>query len=250
MASRKRTGPGRVFGGGIMIYGIIGAMPEEVEALKKVVTGLRTEKAGTVEYCAGVLGGKSVVVACSGIGKVAAATAAAVMIAKFGAGAVVNTGVAGGLGPEVKILDVVVGTGAAQHDFDLTAFGYAKGQLPGFDRIIPLDPALARAAAAAAEAVAARYGFGVHRGAILSGDQFIAGAEIHRRLAESFPGARATEMEGAAVAQAAAVLGVPCAVVRTISDNADDRSGTTFAETLPIATRNSQEITLELLKRI
>jgi adenosylhomocysteine nucleosidase len=63
---------------------------------------------------------------------------------------------------------------------------------------------------------------GVHQGLIISGDQFINAAQTCRELTQSLPAALAVEMEGAAVAQVCHDFGVPYAVIRTISDRADD----------------------------
>jgi adenosylhomocysteine nucleosidase len=68
----------------------------------------------------------------------------------------------------------------------------------------------------------------IHRGLIASGDQFInEGARIDG-LNAALPGLVAVEMEGAAVAQVCYELNVPCAVIRTISDNANENAATDF----------------------
>ena len=56
-------------------YGIIGAMPEEVEALRNIMTDVMEENIGRKVFYTGLIAGKSVVLTCSGIGKVSAATA-------------------------------------------------------------------------------------------------------------------------------------------------------------------------------
>ena len=69
-------------------------------------------------------------------------------------------------------------------------------------------------------------------------------------LSENFPDAYTTEMEAAAIVQAAAILEKPAIIIRTISDNANEKADMTFEEMLPLATRNSQDITLRLLEII
>ena len=231
-----------------MIYGIIGAMPEETEALKKNIDGLITHKIGSKEYYTGKINNRDVVLTCSGIGKVSASLAASILITRFNADLVINTGVAGGLKPETKVLDVVIGTGACQHDFDLRIFNYKLGQVPGFDPVIALDGEYVNKAVAAACKSAEKYGFRVHTGIVISGDQFITGTEHNKMLTDNFPEAYATEMEGAAIVQAAAILEKPAIIIRTISDNAGEKAEMTFEEMLPLATRNSQDITLKLLE--
>ena len=233
-----------------MIYGIIGAMPKEIEALKKNIQNIVTHKIGSKEYYTGQINGKEVVLTCSGIGKVSASLATSLMIAKFNADVVINTGVAGGLKPETKVLDVVIGTAACQHDFDLRIFNYKLGQVPGFEPVITLNPEYVEKTREAALKSAESYNFHVHTGLVISGDQFIAGKEHNEALISNFPDAYATEMEAAAIVQAAAILEKPAIVIRTISDNANEKADMTFDEMLPLATRNSQDITLKLLEII
>ena len=68
----------------------------------------------------------------------------------------------------------------------------------------------------------------VHQGLIISGDQFIHAATTCAALRQALPGALAVEMEGAAVAQVCHDFGVPFAVIRTISDRADDTAHVDF----------------------
>ena len=171
----------------IMIYGIIGAMPEEIEALKKSITSLTTHTVGTKEFHTGKIGSKDVVLCCSGIGKVSAAVATAIAISRFGADIVINTGVAGGVKPETHVGDVVIGTATCQHDFDLRIFDYKLGQVPGFEPTIKLEQQYVDAGIKAAKEIAERFSFNVHSGLIISGDQFIAGNEHNTKLQQNFP---------------------------------------------------------------
>ena len=68
----------------------------------------------------------------------------------------------------------------------------------------------------------------VHRGLVLSGDRFVATAAESEALRQRLPEALAVEMEGAALAQVAFDFGLPFAVVRTVSDRADDAAHVDF----------------------
>ena len=61
----------------------------------------------------------------SGIGKVAAALGATLLLERCKPDVIVNTGSAGGLAPTLKVGDIVVSDEARYHDADVTAFGSA-----------------------------------------------------------------------------------------------------------------------------
>ncbi len=52
------------------MIGIIGAMEEEVQALKEAMTIAETKEKASMTFCRGTLQGKDVVVVRSGVGKV------------------------------------------------------------------------------------------------------------------------------------------------------------------------------------
>jgi adenosylhomocysteine nucleosidase len=64
----------------------------------------------------------------------------------------------------------------------------------------------------------------VHRGLIVSGDQFVHDKDVRAGIRAAFPEALAVEMEGAAVAQVCHEMGVPFACIRLISDTAGDEA--------------------------
>ena len=208
--------------------GIIGAMDVEVATLMKHAHGaVLSERAG-MRFCEGTLAGMPVVIAKCGIGKVSAGMCVQVMCDLYGVTHIVNTGVAGSLDAAIDIADLVVSTDALYHDMDVTPLGYEPGQLPGMDCLaFPADPAL-RAAIEHAAAVAAP-DVHVFSGRVVSGDQFIASSQAKERLAQEF-GGMCCEMEGAAIAHACHVNGVPFAVVRAISDKADGSAEMAYPE--------------------
>ena len=68
----------------------------------------------------------------------------------------------------------------------------------------------------------------IHQGMILSGDQFINTHNEADRLYIEHPQALCTEMEGAAIAQICYEYDVPFAVMRVISDKANDDASVDF----------------------
>ena len=200
--------------------GIIGAMEEEVEALRGKLTYVKTTSRASMDFYAGKMGNKEVVIVRSGIGKVNAGICTQILADLFQVDAVINTGIAGSLKAEINIGDIVVSTDLVHHDMDAVNFGYPLGQIPQMDTFsFKADEKLAELAEKACHEVNPE--IQVFRGRIVSGDQFIAEKAVKERIAENFQG-YCTEMEGAAIAQAAYLNEVPFVVLRAISDKADD----------------------------
>ncbi len=196
------------------MIGIIGAMDIEIEHINNAMTDKEEYTVSGALYTVGKLGGKDIVTAVCGIGKVFAAMCAQTMIIKFGAEKIINTGVAGGLTDETDILDTVVATAMVQHDMDTTYFGDPKGMISGINVVeMPCDCDLAEKICRNTEGKCLR-------GVIASGDAFIADDNKKKYIADTF-GAIACEMEGAAIAQVCYVNKVPFSVLRTISDGAN-----------------------------
>lgn len=208
---------------------IIGAMDEEVSTLGQQMDLVHEERISLndLPILTGVLADREVVLARCGIGKVNAALATQYIIDRFGPRAIINTGVAGGLNPRALIGDLVVGEHSLQHDFDVSNFDYPRGTIPSLEvSTFPADPVLVDLAVAAAQKEPGQKQ--VHRGLIVSGDQFISSREQKQEILAHFPKAICAEMEGAAIAQAAYLNGVPHVIVRAISDQADDTAPVDF----------------------
>ena len=212
--------------------GIIGAMEIELRLLKESAAIQRTVLIAGMEFCEGRMGNKRVVIVKCGMGKVNAGICANTLINSFGCTRIVNTGVAGSLDNRIDIGDIVVSVDAVQHDFDVSPIGFAKGEIPYTGLYaFPADGTLR---AAAAEAVRTSVpGVRVYEGRICSGDRFICTKEQKDRIITDF-GGLCCEMEGAAVAQACFLNGVPFVILRAISDKLDGSSAmefNAFAET-------------------
>jgi len=245
---------------------IVSAMHEELHALLPLLHEPAVTTIANRRFHSGRLHGQAVVLVLSGIGKVAAASTAALLIHEFDASAIVLTGVAGGLGADVRVGDIVVASQTLQHDMDASPiFPRYEVPLTGRSRF-DADAALADVLAASAddcmrdaEAAIGRshlQDFGidsprVHRGLIVSGDRFVSTAAESRALVQALPDALAVEMEGAAVAQVCADFGRPFALMRTISDRADDDAHADFSRFIAeVASVYTRAVVLDALERI
>ena len=227
-----------------MRLGIISALEEEQHGLVDAMQGATRLVHGMRTYSAGKIAGVDAVCVLSRIGKVAAATTAATLVEKFGVTHILFTGVAGSADASVRVGDIVVAEALLQYDMDASPL-FPKFEVPltGLSHF-GTDQYLSNVVACAANRFledgftavideAERRDFRLHkprlhRGLIASGDQFISHAGHINTLAAALPGLLAVEMEGAAVAQVCFELGVPFAVIRTISDNANEDAAHDF----------------------
>lgn len=229
-----------------MKIGIIGAMEEEVALLRDKIENRQTHSVGGSEIYTGQLHGVDVALLKSGIGKVAAAMGAALLLERCQPDAIINTGSAGGLAPTLNVGDIVVSDEARYHDADVTAFGYEYGQLPGCPAGFKADEKLI----AAAKACIAEHNLNAASGLIVSGDAFINGAAGLEKIRSHFPQAVAVEMEATAIAHVCHNFGVPFVVVRAISDVADQQSHLSFDEFLVVAAKQSSLMVETLVQKL
>ncbi len=227
--------------------GIIGALDAEVELLTEAIGNPEPETISGISFWCGQLDGHTVVVGLCGCGKINAAVCAQIMLMKYNVDAVINSGIAGGLHPELHQCDVVVSTGLVQHDTSSIMNEHPDGWVYGLDRVVvEADPALC----------SLLYSISCEnsknktlKGIIATGDQFISDSEKSKELYAKF-NAFACDMEGGAIAQVCAMAGVPFAAVRTISDSADDSPVNTFWEFRIIAAHLGAELMISAISRL
>ena len=227
------------------MIGLIGAMPVEMEALMAQVEKPETKRVGMDTFVCGRLFGQDAVLAVCGPGKINAALCAQSMLMLYRPQWVLNLGVAGASAEQVGIGDMVVATCTVQHDVDTSPIGDPVGMVSKINLIrIPCDAALHDHLMASARSLG---DVCVHEGVIATGDQFINGADVRARIHRQFD-ALAVEMEGGAVAQACYMHGVPCGVLRSISDQADGHSDMDYMTFVKVAADHSQRVVERLLR--
>lgn len=196
-----------------MIYGIMGAMPDEVEQLCALLSDVTVEDYAGVSYHKGQLGDKQLVVCCAGMGKANAAATTQVLITKYNAERIIFSGIAGNMSREIGIGDVVIGSEVVYHDAEDDMIA----QSAPFTSTYYGDPQLIDAAMEACQAADVTYLVG----RIATGDRFVGDTDTKNAIAAMVE-PDCVEMEGAAVSQIAAKNGVPCVILRAMSDNADE----------------------------
>ena len=204
-----------------MMIGIIGAMAIEVEEILAKLEHPQTETISGMDFVRGAIQGVECVVARCNVGKVNAAICAQTMILRYAPSRIINSGVAGGIGADVKIGDLVLADGAIQHDVDTTQIGDQIGMVSGINLVvIPTSSEMNRVLAEAARRCA--YQGNVHIGRIASGDQFISSAEKLHWIASTF--------------------GAEYTAVRCISDNADSNAGVDYEQFSTFAAHQTTEL--------
>lgn len=225
--------------------GIMAALHEEIADLLATMEEVSITRIGMRDYHTGYLHGQPCVVVLARIGKVAAAATAVTLIREFGVDRLIFSGLAGGVASHVKVGDVVVAATLLQHDLDASPL-FSRHEIPllGCKRLF-VDRELCSLMEAAARGYlendwareispATRDTFQLstpvlHVGLIVSGDQFVNSATAVQGLRHDLPDALCVEMEGAAVAQVCHEYGARFAVMRTVSDRADDDASQDFS---------------------
>lgn len=258
--------------------GIIGALDKEVRQIyHEIEHGTVADEAG-LTIMGGEYFGFNLVVTTAGMGTVNVAAAAQHLITRYGANALIFSGIAGGLNPALHIGDVVIGERLRYIDTDtaliaestphleeftssdflvdlaeqtLLAHGFVNAALSA-DQVAPGTEARRVADASPyrrnnTNAEPSRY----LRGTIATGNRFITGPEL-REAVVSATQADCAEMEGAAVAHIAAKNRIDCLVLRAISDNCDEEYDAFCKREFDLDeyARNASALTLSIIRRL
>ncbi len=196
---------------------VIGAMPEEAALIvNNLDNSQEIQRAGLVvstgSLSAGSLSDIRVVVTVAGMGTVNAASTTQYLIDNYEPEAVIFSGIAGNLTPELHINDVVLGKTLRYWDTDMRMVAQSEPFLEEFTG----DSHLLEVA----DDVLSSMGVKHLSGVIATGNLFVEGDEMTSQI-KAKTNANAVEMEGAAVAQVCARNNVPQLVIRALSDNAD-----------------------------
>lgn len=218
--------------------GIMGAMLEEIEALKEVMSIHHETVSANRVYYEGELEGRDVVLVFSRWGKVAASSTVTTLITQFNITHLIFTGVSGSAKEHIKVGDIIVSSGLYQHDMNSEPL-YPAYEIPLTETaLFQPCPHLVSAAEMAVQdflttvdtTILTQHNIEApksYKGVIASGDQFITNAHSHKDLQGPY-NALTVEMEGAAVAQVCHEHDIPFVVIRTISDDANSNAPSDF----------------------
>ena len=226
--------------------GIIGAMEEEIALLRQKASIIDTEKIIGLTFYKGTLYDKKVVLVKSGIGKVNAALCTQILIDRFAVDCVINVGVAGAVYKELSIGDIVISKDAVQHDMDTSVFGDPIGIIPRMEEsYFKADKTLIELAQKCSMALTSKAK--IFLGRIASGDQFISTPQGKQKIWDTVQGYCA-EMEGAAIAHACYLNQIPFVIIRSISDDAEDKAHIAYEQFVKIAAANSSELLEKMIE--
>lgn len=212
--------------------GIIAAMNEEIDAIKKLMKNITVKQIYELEFIIGKINNRDVVLVKCGVGKVNAGRTAQILIDNFDLEYVINVGTAGGLNEKIEIGDVVIGDKLVQHDFDITAGGHEKGYISNLGTYFYSDKDLINKANTVMNNM--KEDFKSYIGTIATGDIFVQDMSVKERIKQEFS-PDCTEMEGAAIAQVCTLDKMPFIVIRAISDKPNGNNEIDFETYLQMA---------------
>jgi futalosine hydrolase len=231
---------------------VTASTPMELSLLVQELSAHAVNGLGHLAAFRGALGGREVVLAVTGIGKVNAASAATVLLERLQPELLINTGCGGAFpGAELSVGELAIASSETFADEGVqTCQGWRGLELIGIpvcelrgERLFNTFPLDARLGASATEC-AAGHGFRAKLGPFLTVSTCSGTAAHGDELLGRYPGI-CENMEGAALAQVAHLYGVPLLEVRGISNLVEDRDLSRWD--LKLAVRQAQQFLLNYL---
>ncbi len=217
--------------------GVIVALTGTLEKFQSTMVETFSEKYAHREFFKGVLSGTDIILVRSPMGMVNNAVTTQVLIDRFGVQRIISIAPAGGLSGKIKIGDLVIAEQAWQHDFGtIKPYGFIWGKTPdgsgsqsiGYQQ---MDKELLEMAKKASESLELTKNH-IVEGVVASGDSFISDDVKKEWINKKFD-AIAVDMGSAAIAQASYANGIPCLILRMITDKAGINARADFGESLP-----------------
>ena len=194
-----------------MKIGVIIAMDIEYRQMRDAIGG-----------DTGRLGNNDIVLWQCGIGKVNAAVGTMRLIQEHHPDAILSTGLAGGIDPQMQVGDILAATQCVYHDVDcggIASGGVCPiGQVQGLPARYDADQRLLDHALKVESGKRKAERERLVTGLICTGDQFITDRERQNTIKRNFVDGLACDMESAAIAQTCYLMKVPFMSLRVISD--------------------------------
>lgn len=229
-------------------FAVICALDSEItEILNTLDTYNKKRKYNLLIY-EGKLSNKNIVIAKSGIGKIAAARTTQFLISTYNPACLINMGSAGSINSNLDYGDIVISSSCVQIDADCSAFGTTLGKFQDEDEMYTYaDSNLIQKSKKIMEKLLDNK-YSVKLGIIATSDTFIVDNEYKKFIHKIF-NADCVEMEGVAVANVCKECSIPFVVIRGISDKLNDENPVdTYERYKIIASRRCAEFLSKLVK--
>lgn len=224
-----------------MRIGIISAMPSEVRDLRNALGNCKNIKSDKFDFAVYTTQKLEIISCCSGIGKVNAAAYTQKLISEFKVDFIINPGIGGGMGSEVKICDIIIADKVIHHDLEKRFLDNYPPYVSEFRANPELVEQLKKSC------VVSCYPW--HIGTIVSGEQFVTSTELKNQINEAYH-PMSVDMESSAVGHVCFMNSVPFAIIRCISDCADDNGAMDFDKFEKIAAEREADIILDIISKI
>lgn len=227
-----------------MKIGILCASDQELAPFLSEIEDCKVVERAMLKFYEGQIQGIKVVSLFSGVCKVNAAIASQILIDFFRVNAIINSGTAGGMDPNLQVLDTVIGTEVCYHDVAqdiltefhpwlLSVFFDADAELINLSKMAVRE--LERKDR-------------VFWGRIVTGESFI--TDQGRKSINDAFAPLAVDMETASVAHVCYVNKIPFLSIRCITDTAEHSGLENFEENCAKSSAIAKDITVALLKKL
>jgi adenosylhomocysteine nucleosidase len=228
----------------VLRIGVIGPTEKEIMPFINKISEKKLTQHAMLKFYSGIFEGVEVVSVVCGVCKVNSSIATQLLIDKFEVTHIILTGVAGALGKELEIGDIIISSEVAYHD---VASGILTEYHPWMKdiyfrpdrKLLELCEDVAKSSLITSKC---------YTGRIITGEAFITHNEREKLIQQFSP--LCVDMESASVAHTCYVNNIPFIVIRSMSDNADENGSEKFKNNLEMAAQNSLMLVEGLIKKL
>ena len=225
-----------------MKIGFVVAMSKEMQVfLARLGESVECTQSGGFSVYVYKIANNTLYMVDSGVGEISSACATYMLVTAYQVEMVINFGVCGSLNSKLKVANIVYGGSVYHFDRDTSKLdGVEVGYYTEFNqRFLSVDESLLEKAKEIYDAPVVK---------IASSEKFVADSALKNQLKEA--GADVCEMESAGVIVTAKRLGVPCLIIKAVSDNADEEATISFVDMLNISMKKCSDVVINLIKSL